>query len=342
MNYNDYNYSRDYNPNRKKNPKRVQSVQDMMNTSNTAGRYNNSTRNRTRSRSGSYEAQSYSSGGMDQIAGVIFAILLCVCLLVSILAYKGGHRKSQYHYPLEVVTMSGVLTDIYEAKLGNPSSSYSGDTGSALPGTTDSDMTGDNASAFATDANAATPTPVTPATGISGAAMLLDVGGGVDGYTEATSYSELLTQLDGALTAGDTAFVGSKIGYTDDATGSIMGFPQSVVEHFTSFMAGNTDKKESFLASIQDADKFSGMSGTAYVVNLPLIKYKVTTDYDATAFTFSGFSEQTINANQEATVSPMLPCMYTVRATCPSWAQPIEGQLEATFGENLEVNFGTN
>ena len=338
MDYN--NYNRDYNNNRKKNQRRVQSVQDMMNTSNNPGGYNNSTRNRTRSRSGSYEAQSY-VGGSNQIAGVIFTILLCVCLLVSILAYRAGHNKAQYHYPLEVVTMSGVLTDIYEAKLGTSSPTYS-DGLSSDTSDLGAEGLGNSTNLLGSGIEGQEATPVTAATGISGAAMLLDVGGGVGGYTEASSYSELLSQLDGALAAGDTTFIGSKIGYTDDATGSILGFPQSVVEHFASFMAANADKRETFLSSVQDADKFSGMSGTAYVVNLPLIKYKVTTDYDSTAFTFSGFSEQTINANQEATVAPMLPCMYTVTATCPSWAQPIEGQLEATFGENLEVNFGTN
>lgn len=338
MDYNNYNYNRDYNRdynNRKRNTgynanssRRVQSVQEMMNPAPSSSGYNNSARNRAKSRTGSYEAQSF-SGGLGSIAGVIFAGLLFVCLLASLLAYRSNYSRAAYHYPLEVATISGVLTDIYEEKLGSPADNYVGDPGSV------SDFAG-------TDLAGTAPSPVSTATGISGAAMLLDVGAGVDGYSEAANYSELVSQLDGALAAGDVAFIGAKIGYTDEATGSILGFPQSVVEHFASFMAANTEKKDSFIASIQDADKYSGMSGTAYVVNLPLIKYKVTTDYDATTFSFSGFSEQTINANQEATVMPMLPCMYTVSATCPSWAQPIEGQLEATFGENLEVNFGTN
>lgn len=337
MDYNNYNYNRDYN-NRRKPQKRVQSVQDMMNTSPNAGGYNNSARSRARSKTGSYEAAQY-SGGIGSIAGVIYVALLCICLLVSILAYRSSNNKAAYHYPLNVVTMNGVLTDIYEAKAGGAGGSFAGETDTALPGDLGGTLPSGDVSA---DSASASAMPVTPATGISGAAMLLDVGGGVDGYTEATSYSELISQLQDALASGDTNFIGSKIGYTDDATGSILGFPQSVVEHFASFMAANSDKRETFIASVQDADKFSGMSGTAYVVNLPLIKYKVTTDYDDTSFTFSGFSEQTINANQEATVSPMLPCMYTVTATCPAWAQPIEGQLEATLGENLEVNFGTN
>lgn len=337
MDYNNYNYNRDYY-NRKRNPKRVQSVQDMMNTSPGAGGYNNSARSRAKSRTGSYEGSQY-TGGIGPIAGVIFTALLCICLLVSILSYRSSSKNSSYHYPLDVVTINGVLTDIFEAKLGT-SDNYSADASSALPGdlggTTPTDP-----STQTTDSTAES-SMVSNATGISGATMLLDVGGGVEGYPEASNHAELVTQLEGALAAGDTNFVGSKIGYSDKATGSILGYPKSVVEHFTSFMAANTDKRESFIAIIQDADKYSGMSGTAYVVNLPMIQYKVTTDYDSTSFVFSGFSERIINANQEATVSPMLPCMYTVTATCPSWAQPIEGQLEATFGEDLEVNFGAN
>lgn len=335
MDYNNYNYNRDYN--RKKNPRRVQSVQEMMNTSPNAGGYNNSARSRAKSRTGSYEGPQYADG-IGSIAGVIFVALLCICLLTGILFYRSSVNKKGYHYPLDVVTMNGVLTDIFEAKVGT-SDSYSDSASTALPGNLGGTEPTDVSSA---DSGMQDTSAMSNATGISGATMLLDVGGGVDGYTEATSYSELVTQIDSALVAGDTNFIGSKIGYSDKETGSILGYPKSVVEHFTSFMAGNNDKRENFIAMIQDADKYSAMSGTAYIVSLPMIQYKVTTEYDSTSFVFSGFSEKVINANQTATVSPMLPCMYKVTATCPSWAQPIEGQLEATFGEDLEVNFGAN
>ncbi|MBR6451652.1 MAG: hypothetical protein IKS87_03015 [Lachnospiraceae bacterium] len=329
MDYGNYNYNRNGGRGGN-NRRRVQSVQDVMNPSAGRGR-SQSARNR-RSHTGSYETASF-TGGIDTLASVIFVSLLCICLLVSILSYIKSTRTDK-HYPLDIVTINGVLNDAYAGLPGVPT----GDETPAPGGTTPVSADASAAVAAATEASA----PTQAATGVTGAAMLLDAGSGVEGYPEAASYSELVTQLDQALAAGDVNFIGSKIGYTDDATGGTLGFPQSVVEHFASFMAANADKRQGFIDMIQDADKYAGMSGTAHIVNLPLIRYKVTTDYDETTFSFSGFSEQTINANQEATVAPMLPCMYTVTATCPSWAQPIEGQLEATFGENLEVNFGTN
>lgn len=313
--------------------RRVQSVQDVINPSDRAN-YNRSSRNRSRNRASGYETAEF-SGGIDSIAGVIFTGLLCICLLVAILFHTSGAGNRSGYYPLDIFTINGVLNDAYAGLPGAPVDTVA----SAPSGTTPSASTDPSAGVSTPTAQA---TPTVAATGGTGAAVLLDAGGGVDGYTEAETYAELLTQLETALAEGDVNFIGSKIGYTDDSTGSILGFPQSVVEHFASFMASNDEKRQAFLDTIKDDTKYAGMNGTAHIVNLPMIRYKVTSDYDDTTFSFSGFSEQTINANQEATVSPMLPCMYTVTATCPSWEQPIEGQLEATFGENLEVNFGKN
>ncbi|MBQ7581936.1 MAG: hypothetical protein IJU25_03870 [Lachnospiraceae bacterium] len=327
MDYNNYNYNNRRSGNN--NKRRAQSVQDMMNPSASARR---SSRSRSHSRSGSYEPNDF-SGGIDSLAGVIFIVLLCICVMAAILFYR--NTRTSGYYPLNVVTINGVINEAYAGMPGAPSDAAD----QPLSTPSSGNAAGNTVSPTLPDT---TVEPVSLATGVTGAAMLLDAGGGVEGYPEAASYAELLTQLETALSSGDANFIGSKIGYTDDSTGTTLGFPQSVVEHFASFMAANADKRQAFLDTIQDADKYAGTNGSAQIVNLPLISYKVTTDYDETTFSFSGFSEQTINANQEATVSPMLPCMYMVNATCPSWAQPIEGQLEATFGENLEVNFGTN
>ena len=333
MDYRNYN-NRDYRKNANNNRRRVQSVQDMI-SPNDRHASNHSARNRSRQRTGSYETAEF-SGGIDSLAGVIFVALMATCVLVSIIFYTTGAGRKTGYYPLDVVTINGVLNDAYAGRPGAPSESD-------LP-TAPSSASAAAANPAGTAASTESTEPVaqTAATGITGAAMLLDAGGGVEGYPEATSYAELLTQLEGALESGDANFIGSKIGYTDDSTGSALGFPQSVVEHFAQYMAENPDKRQGFMDTIRDDAKFAGMNGTAHIVNLPMIRYRVTTDYDETTFRFSGFSEQTINANQEATVAPLLPCMYTVTAKCPSWAQPIEGQLEASFGENLEVNFGTN
>ncbi len=335
MDYRNYN-NRDYrrNPGNSNNKRRVQSVQDMI-SPNDRRAQNHSARNRSRQRTGSYETAEF-SGGIDSLAGVIFVVLMAICILSAVIFYKtGGGRKTGY-YPLDVVTINGVLNDAYAGRPGAPSDS------DLPPAPSGASTVASNPAGNAASEGSAEPVAQTAATGVTGAAMLLDAGGGVEGYPEATSYAELLTQIESALEAGDINFIGSKIGYTDDSTGSALGFPQSVVEHFVQYMTENPDKRQGFMDTIRDDAKFDGVNGTAHIVNLPMIRYRVTTDYDETTFSFSGFSEQTINANQEATVAPLLPCMYTVTAKCPSWAQPIEGQLEASFGENLEVNFGTN
>lgn len=287
------------------------------------GGYSNSSRDRSIdrnvSRGGSYNAPE-SFGTIDQIAGIVFTSILCICLIISVASYSSKLRAGSFNYPLNVVTINGLLNDIYEDNFSGSASS-----GAYSQGSSGSDGGG----------------LLTQTATVTGASMLLDAGGGVVGYGMVTSYPELLTQLDGAMAAGDYVFVGAKIGYIDENK-MLAGYPQSVVEHFTTYMAANPDKRQGFLEMISDADKYSGTNGSAIVVALPLIKYRVTTNYAQTSFTFSGFSEQVINPNQEATIAPMMPCMYEVVATCPEWAKPVEGTLEATFGENLEVNFGSN
>ncbi|HOO28773.1 MAG TPA: hypothetical protein PLU43_09930 [Lachnospiraceae bacterium] len=280
------------------------------------------------------------TGGFQDFAWIIFSSILVVCIIITCIVYSRQAKASNYTYPLDVVTMTGVLNTIYEADTQTAASADSTQTDSAADtGQTDAASTdGTQTDGTQTDAAAADSTQ----TATSGASMVLDSGEGMTGYTEAASYTELLSQLEGALAAEDSAFVGSKLSYKDETSGALTGYPQSIVEYFTSYMAANSDKRTLFMESIQDEATYAGQNGTAYVVVLPVIQYTVKTSYDNTTFSFSGFSEQTINTNQTATVSPMLPCMYTVTASNAEWEQVLTSEMEAKFGENLELNFGVN
>lgn len=276
---------------------------------------------------------------IDKFYPFIYAGILVLCLIVACVTYgiDGGKKtSSSYSYPSYVYTIDGVLTDIYNGKYDNTSSPelYGNET----------DLFDENIGSNSTYDNKGGSNygDVSSPIGIAGGAIMpLDDGTFALSYPEASSHDELISQIESALASNDIKFVGSKIGYVDDA-GNINGYPESVVETFTSYMAGNADKRNSFLASIKNEEKFSSENVDAFIIALPIISFKVTTDYDDTTFTFSGFGEQVINKGQQANVSPLLPCMYQITARCPEWDEPIEGPLEATFGENLEVNFGKN
>lgn len=299
---------------------------------------------RPRTRSASSARSAYvppvRSGGFQDYAWIIFSGILTVCIVVTSILYFTTAKKTSYHYPLDVVTMTGVLNTIYEEQAGGMQASA--DTmDAATPGdTAAADAAAGQTAADGTQADAAGTAAPAAATGSSGAAMVLDSGTPTAGYTEAASYTELLSQLEGALAAGDTAFVGSKLAYKDETSGALTGYPQSVVDHFTSYMAANADKRTAFMQSIQNEADYSAQNGTAYVAVLPNIHYTLSSGYDNTIFSLNGFTEQTINVNQSAVLSPILPCMYTLTVSNPAWSQPLTQEVEAKFGENLEFNIG--
>lgn len=301
-------------------------------------------------------SRNYSSTRQSSFIGdygwVIFAGLLVICVVATCVVYGVSNKPGKFRYPTDVFTISGVLTDIYS---GNSSGGAKGSSVADNSTVSDpSDATGNgeavsdsNSSASATDTTSESATGNEIKTSqsstvgaTSGAPMTIDDGTMSLSFPEAGSYEELLTQLESAIASGDVDFVGSKIGYFDGS--STLGYPQSVVDTFVNYMAGNADKRETFLKSIASEEKYGSRSGEAIIVSLPIIQFKVTTEYNNTIFSFSGFAEQVIQPGQQAVISPLLPCMYTISAKSDSWEQPVEGPIEATFGENLEVNFGAN
>lgn len=282
------------------------------------------------------------SGGFQEYAWIIYTVALIICIIATIIIYSNKTKKSSYTYPLDIVTMSGVLNTIYEEQ------AVAGKT-TGLTGTSDNTQSEgtqtDGAQTDGTQADEAQTDGAVAASGgaisemSSGAIMTLDSGQETVGYTQATSHTELLSQLESALAAGDATFVGSKLAYKDKASGVLTGYPQSVVDHFTTYMAANADKRTLFMQDIQDETVFSTQNGAAYLVVLPILRFTININYDNTTLSVSGFADQLINAGESATVTPLLPCVYTVTVANEKWAAPISTDVESDINEgNLKLN----
>ena len=295
-------------------------------------------------------------GLVESLSGVnayIFVGILVICLLISVIAYGTAHKgKSKvYVIPKEMVTYNGLFKDVYDnavqGKLSKPAGAALDEDGSELPappkaageqsGETGDDAASDTGAADGSGSAAGAPGGGASEGTTSGATMVLDSGAGVDGYTQAESYNELLTQLEKAIAAGDTAFVGSKIGYADDS-GSIKGYPQSVVDHFVTYMSTNSDKRSALLSELAN-DKYSAQEEGVFLVKFPLIKFVVNMGYDGTTISLSGFTDQEVNAGQSADIAPLLPCMYTLTISNPAWAEPVTRDIEANVNETtISIN----
>ncbi|MCR5234626.1 MAG: hypothetical protein K6E53_12090 [Lachnospiraceae bacterium] len=302
-----------------------------------------------------------SPGLMEGVSGAspyIFGGILVICLLIAVIAYGTSHKGKGkiYVIPKEMVTYNGLFKDVYDNAVSGKLSKGGGSAGGAMydedgseipPAPTGfgemqgSDASNDTASGENSNGSSSE-TASSAGSGASGgstsgAAMVLDSGEGVDGYTQAESYNELLTQLEKAIASGDTAFVGSKVGYEDE-DGSIKGFPQSVVDHFVTYMSLNSDKRTALMTELSN-DKYSAQEGSVFLVKFPYIKFVVNMGYDETTISLSGFTDQVVNAGQSADIAPLLPCMYTLTISNAAWSEPVTRDIEANVNETtISIN----
>lgn len=292
-----------------------------------------------------YVAKSYTTP-IDDYGFIIFSVLLGVALFSTLLASGLKPRNTTYTYPLNIFSMTGVINTAYEHSLGFASTSngdsYSdgSDSSTATNSGAEDDGMRTVEAAGEGDLNV-----------IGDDARPVDIDDGSKtfaGYQAAADHAELMTQLESALAANDFEFVGAKIAYEDENTGSLNGYPLSLIKHFTEYMATNSDKRSSFISTIS-SEEYAGTNAGACVVKLPIMKFTVkmgesteTFVLDNTIVSVSGFSDVIVNGNQQAAIYPLLPCIYTVTLTNNAWPTPSQSQeIEATLGEgNLEIKVG--
>lgn len=295
------------------------------------------------------------SGGILDYAWIAYCAALAIGLATAIIAYTlGGSGRGGIYYPHNVFTITGVVKDIFydynNGGLGsginrNGNAAVSG-TGASEDGTAAADSSdGQDNTAASTNADTDTSALLGESSGTvapnstTGATMALDTGSAYGDYAMAASHEQLLEQLDKALAANDSGFVGTKLAYADASTGDLIGYPQSVVEHFTKYMADNPDKRATFLAEVKDESQFSARNGSAYIVKLPLLQFTINMGYDGTTISISGFADQKMDSGQSAIVSPLLPCMYTIHAETAKGSQTSEVECNMNEG-NLKINIG--
>ena len=281
------------------------------------------------------------SGGILDYAWIAYCAILAIALTTAILAYGGtGSSRDGIYYPNNIITISGVVKDIFaEYKSGGLGSNYTRNeaanasaantvaTDNAVQdGADTSELLGESASSSAPNST-------------TGATMALDVGSSFGNYGTATSHEQLLEQLDQALAANEPDFVGMKLAYEDPDTKTLIGYPQSVVQHFTKYMCDNPDKRATFLAEVKDGSVYSAKNGSAYIVKLPLLQFTINMGYDGTTISISGFADQQMDSGQSAVVSPLLPCMYTIHAETAKGSQTSEVECNMNEG-NLKINIG--
>lgn len=285
------------------------------------------------------------SGGILDYAWAAYSAVLAIALASAILAYciGGSSKGSGIYYPTDVFTISGVVKDIVNeyrsgglgsaAANSQSSAAAQADTASSPEGTETPAEGEDNSALLGESTTSAAPNSTT------GATMALDVGSSYGSYGAATSHEQLLEQLDQALAANETEFVGMKLAYEDPETKALIGYPQSVVDHFTKYMSDNPDKRATFLAEVKDSGEFSAKNGSAYILKLPLLQFTINMGYDGTTISISGFADQNMDSGQSAVVSPLLPCMYTIHAETAKGSQTSEVECNMNEG-NLKINIG--
>ena len=304
-------------------------------------------RSRNIERNDRYVAPAY-RGPLDSYGWIIYTVILVICVTVTLISSGVKPRGLGYVYPMNVITISGVVNSAYEHRMGIKSA-FDTSNNNAVSDSTDSSAIDSSETIGNTkDVEAVDPNSLTDL-GSDGEAATLDDGSmEIPGITQATSHEELVQQIQAALSAGNYSFISAKFAYEDENTGQLDAYPMSQIKHFCEYMSNNPDKITSFINNIS-SQEYSATNGTAYILKLPIMKFTVkmgeSTDtfvLDNTVVKVSGFSDVIVNGNQNAAIYPLLPCMYTVTLTNNAWATPSQSQeIEATLGEgNLEIKVG--
>lgn len=302
-------------------------VRDKASSQRGNGKYRNNAR--LVNNQGGYERRVAGiESGVYRYAWIAYCMILVACIAVTLIIYSNKSNSVKgYRYPTYVFTVNGVLNDIYkDYSSGGLGSGYT-------KSVNDSNVLDSNSLLGNSVVDSALPNTTT------GATMGLDTGSTYKDYGIALSYSEMVEQLGKALVENDFGYVGMKLAYEDETTRSLIGYPQSVVEHFTQYMCDTSVKRDLFLEEIKDENKYMVKNGSAFLVKLPILQFTINMGYDNTNVSVSGFSDLKMNAGQSAVVSPLLPCMYDITVTTDEGSQSSE--VECDMGEgNLQVNIG--
>ncbi|NLG04775.1 MAG: hypothetical protein GX567_13240 [Clostridia bacterium] len=302
----------DYN---KKKKRKTKSVQDM---------YGIGLETRTSPKPAGKTTVSYSNyayngpkQGIDTtLGGIIFGVLLTIAMTSACIYYFVGADKAPYVYPSNVVTIEGVLSDLYASSsvsAGTDGMGTATDLGavSALPGE----------QATVSDPMAAA--PAVPSN-----------------YPEVTSHAELLTQIDTALSTGDTAFVLTKL-LCKEGTDTFTGYSQNAVNAFVSYMMANPDRRSAFITSVADANTYSKENEGVFYLALPKIAFMLKVAYADTTMSVATFDDVIVNGTDTVELAPLLPMVYSIKAANASWPQPLETTVDVTLTKpTVDIKIG--
>jgi len=290
-------------------------------------------------------------GPLDEFGWIILSAMLFLCVVVTLIASGVKPRSSGYKYPMNIITISGVVNTAYEHAMGI-NGTFSNLSAGDGQSSTLADASGDG-SLVGADGSTKEVQKVDENSlndlGEEGNAATLDDGTmSIPGVTPATSHAELIEQIKTELAAGNSSYISSKFAYADESTGELNAYPMSVVKHFCEYMVANPDKQSSFISAVS-SEEYSGKNGSAFVLKLPVMKFTIkmgestpSFPLDNTVVSVSGFTDVIVNGNQNAAIYPLLPCIYTVTLTNNAWPTPSQSQeVEATLGEgDLAIKVG--
>ncbi len=306
----------DYN---KKKKRRTKSVQDM---------YGIGLDTRPSARTSGVRTMSYSNytykgdkGGANGGIGLtIFGALLVVAIIVSCIFYFVQSNKKPFVYPTDVLTISGLLTDIYN--------------GQTLQSTGDTMM---NASTTDPTVSGQTTTPGTtdPAAAIDPAASQV-----ASAYPEAASHEELLTQIDSALAAGDTSFITTKF-LCKNPDGSYTGYSIEAINAFSAYMSANPDKRAEFIASVADANTYSTVNQEIYYLTLPKMVFSINIGYADTTVSITSFPDVVVDGTEVLEQGPLLPMVYKFTVSNATWKEPSSQDIDVKLDKAvIGINVG--
>ncbi len=312
----------------KKKKRRTRSVQDMYGIGSET---RPSQRSSGSARAMSHSNYTYRGNDISPSGGpglLIFAGLLILAIIVAIIFYVLRSDEEPFVYPTGVITINGVLTDIYAGN-STTADSLTGDAAATM------------ADAGATPADGTVPTDGTAATPQASGDLAVPTGGS-SSYPEATTHTELVTQFENALSVGDNAFVAGRL-ICKDASGNLSGYPTEAIDAFIAYLSANPDKRTAFVTAIGDEALYSAVQDGVYYVALPKCVANIEIGYADTTVSMSTFADTVVDGVTPLERGPLLPMDYSFTISNPAWPNPVSQNIPVDLGKtNIPIKVSAN
>ncbi len=160
-------------------------------------------------------------------------------------------------------------------------------------------------------------------------------------YEEATSYSELMTQMSEAVENRNIAFLLQKLRFVNgpDKYGN---FSEEQMSAFVDYLNASPDYRNNLLQTFAAGNVYEAKEAEKEIVALPLVCFQISTDMENTHIMIDHFEGAVMGPEGTLSRGPLLPMEYKLVASNDAWSEVKETKVNVDLSQvDIPVDFNS-